>query len=134
MEQELIEGYLVRSGVSYDAVDEGMWIVHDDFEQVDNIVIQVSAPVVLFRVKLMDLPENPAHLASLTRRLLELNATSMLSGAYAIEGNSVIALETLQSENLDYNEFQAALDGLTLAITEHYEELKKYHHSVDDAA
>ena len=52
----------------------------------------------------------------------------MVSGAYAIENGAVMALETLQSENLDYNEFQAAIDGLTLAITEHYEELKQFHH------
>ena len=128
MEHDLIEGYLVRAGVSYDVVGDGIWVVHDDIEHVDNIVITLAQPVVLFRVKLMELPKDADQVASLCKRLLELNATSMVAGAYAIEGTSVIALETLQSENLDYNEFQAAIDGLTLAITEHYDELKAYHH------
>lgn len=130
MEHDLIEGYLVRAGVAYDVVGDGIWVVHDDVEHVDNIVITLAQPVVLFRVKLMEIPKDPIHVAKLCQRLLELNATSMVAGAYAIEGTAIVALETLQSENLDYNEFQATIDGLTLAITEHYDELKQYHHPV----
>jgi len=128
MESDLIEGYLVRTGVAYDVLGEGMWVVHDEVEHVDNIVITLAAPVVVFRVKLMEVPTAPAEEAALCKKLLELNSSSMVSGAYAIENGAVIALETLQSENLDYNEFQAAIDGLTLAITEHYEQLKQFHH------
>jgi len=128
MESDLIEGYLVRTGVAYDVLGEGIWVVHDELEHVDNIVVTIAAPVVLFRVKLMELPASAAVQAALCKKLLELNASSMVSGAYAIENGAVIALETLQSENLDYNEFQAAIDGLTLAVTEHYEQLKQFHH------
>lgn len=127
MEHDLIEGYLVRSGASYDVAGENIWVVHDDVDNVDNIVITLAPPVVLFRVKLMDLPKDPVQQAALCRKLLELNASGMVAGAYAIEGQAIIALETLQSENLDYNEFQAAIDGLTLAITEHYDQLKAFH-------
>ena len=128
MDTDLIEGYLVRSNIPYDTIGEGMWVVHDEVDQVDNIVITLAPPVVMFRVKLMELPENEAERAALCRKLLELNASSMIAGAYAIEGQAVVAVETLQSENLDINEFQAAIDGLTLAITEHYELLRGYHH------
>ena len=128
MESDLIEGYLVRTGVAYDVLGEGIWVVHDELEHVDNIVVTLASPVVVFRVKLMELPTAPAEQAALCKKLLELNASSMVSGAYAIENGVAMALETLQSENLDYNEFQAAIDGLTLAITEHYEELKQFHH------
>ncbi len=128
MEHDLIEGYLVRSGATYDVIGENMWVVHDEIDHVDNIVINLAPPVVLFRVKLMEMPSDPTQQAQLCRKLLELNASAMVAGAYAIDGNSVIALETLQSENLDYNELQAAIDGLTLAITEHYDELKSFHH------
>jgi hypothetical protein len=130
MESDQIEGYLVRTGVGYDVLGDGIWMVHDEIENVDNIVVTLAPPVVLFRVKLMAVPKDPAQVAALCKKLLELNATSMVSGAYALEGNAVIALETLQSENLDYNEFQAAIDGLTLAITEHYDMLKQFHHTV----
>jgi hypothetical protein len=128
MDTDIIEGYLVRSGIPYDAIGEGMWVVHDEIDQVDNIVVTLSHPVVMFRVKLMDLPTGEAERSAVCRKLLELNASSMVAGAYALEGDAVVAVETLQSENLDFNEFQAAIDGLTLAITEHYESLREYHH------
>lgn len=128
MDTDLIEGYLVRSGIPYDAIGEGMWVVHDEIDQVDNIVVTLSPPVVMFRVKLLDLPKSEAERAALCKMLLELNASSMIAGAYALEGEAVVAVETLQSENLDFNEFQAAIDGLTLAVTEHYELLRQFHH------
>ena len=130
---EIIEGYLIRGNLEFETVDEGMWIIHDDVDQVDNVVIQLSPPLVVFRVKLMDVPETPEARSKLFQRLLELNATEMVSGAYGLEGRAVIATETLQSENLDFNEFQAAIDGLTLAISEHYEDLKSFHHMGADA-
>ena len=48
------------------------------------------------------------------------------SGAYALEGQAIVITETLQTENLDANELQAAVDGLSLAISEHYQELRGY--------
>jgi hypothetical protein len=50
----------------------------------------------------------------------------MLHGAYGIEGEKVVAMATLQTENLDYNEFQAAVDSLSMAISDHYKILSQY--------
>jgi hypothetical protein len=50
----------------------------------------------------------------------------MIAGAYGLEGNAVVITDTLQSENLDYNEFQASVDALTMAISQHYPLLSKY--------
>lgn len=127
MDNDVIEGYLIRSGITYETLGDGMWMVHDEFDNVDNIVVTLSPPMVLFRVKLMDLPDDSGTHEALFRKLLELNTSSMVSGAYGIDGNAIVALETLQAENLDLNEFQAAIDGLTIAITEHYDELKRFH-------
>jgi hypothetical protein len=129
METDLIEGYLVRSGITYDVIGDAMWVLHDEFDQIDNIVVTLAPPVVLFRVKLMDLPKDPGARARLALKLLELNASAMVAGAYAVEGDAVVAVETLQAENLDFNEFQAAIDGLTMAITEHYDALRAYHNT-----
>lgn len=126
---EVIDGYLLRSGVAYDTVSEGMWILHDEVDHVDNIVVTHTEPLVVFRVKLMDAPSDPEARAGLFEKLLRLNATEMVSGAYGLEDGAVIATETLQAENLDYNEFQAAIEGLTLSITEHYDDLKSFHHA-----
>ncbi|TNF27065.1 MAG: hypothetical protein EP329_20170 [Deltaproteobacteria bacterium] len=134
MDNDVIEGYLIRSGITYEVLGDGMWILHDEFDNVENIVVTHADPVVIFRVKLMELPQDAAKKAELFRKLLELNVTEMLSGAYGIDGNAVVALETLQAENLDLNEFQAAIDGLTMAITDHYDELKRFHDGADSQA
>ena len=77
----------------------------------------------------MDVPAEQDKQVNLFRRRLELNATEMVSGAYGIDSSGVVISETLQTENLDFNEFQAALDGVTLAISEHYQSLKEFHTS-----
>ena len=131
---EKIESYLIRAGVDYETVDGSTWIIHDEADHVDNIVVQDSDPVVVFNIRLMDLPPEQEKQLHLFRRLLELNATEMVSGAYGLDSSGVVISETLQTENLDFNEFQAALDGVTLAISEHYQSLKEFHtHSSEEA-
>ena len=127
---ELVEGYLMQSGLDYDVIGEGMWLVRDDIEHVDNVIVTWTPPIILFRVKLMECPDDASARAALCERLLVLN-TEMVAGAYGLEGDAIIATETLQSENLDFNEFQAGIEGLTLAIAEHYNDLKSFHHTND---
>jgi hypothetical protein len=50
----------------------------------------------------------------------------MVHGAYGIEGDNVVLIDTLQSENLDFNEFQASLDALLMASTQDYEKLNAF--------
>ena len=124
---EIIDSYLLKIGFEYDALDDGMWMIHDETDLIDNILLTWSPPIVVFRVKLMEIPADGAKRTELFETLLRLNASDMISGAYAIEGNAIVATETLQTQNLDFNEFQAAIDGLTLALTEHYPQLRTFH-------
>ena len=121
---EDIEHYLLRLGLPYEEVGEHTWVIHDQFEQIENIVIKWSPPLVIFRVKLMEL--NGVEQGSLFRRLLELNASDMVAGAFGVEGNSIVVVDTLQADNLDYNEFEASVDALTMAIATHYRELTSF--------
>ena len=121
---EDLEHYLIRLGMPYREVGDSTWVIQDEYDQIDNIVVKWSPPLVIFRVKLMDV--DGADQAALFRKLLELNASQMVHGAFGIEGNSVVVVDTLQAENLDYNEFMASVDALTMAITTHYKELALY--------
>ncbi len=121
-----IEGYLIQMGVSYEELAEQTWMIHDEYETIDNIVVRFNDPVVLFRVKLMDIPEGATQ-KELFETLLRLNATDMIHGAYGLEGSAVVATDTLQAENLDFNEFQASVDALSMCITDHYRKLAKFH-------
>ena len=117
-----IEGYLIRMGVSYDELAKNTWMIRDDTDQLDNLVITLNDPVIVFHVKLMEIPAACDRLR-LFEELLRLNATEMLHGAYGLEANAIVATDTLQAENLDFNEFQASVDALNLAITTHYRRL-----------
>ena len=120
-----IEGYLIKMGVSYDELGADTWMIRDYEEHVENLVVTLNDPVVLFSVKLADIPDGCDRLR-LYEELLRLNAAEMVHGAYGLEGNSIVATDTLQSENLDFNEFQASVDALNLSITTHYRRLAPF--------
>jgi Putative bacterial sensory transduction regulator len=118
--RENIEHYLIEIGLPYETLEESMWVIRD----VANIVVTLEPPLVVFRAKLMELPKRRRE--ALFQLLLELNATQMLHGAYGLEQDSVVLIDTLQSEHLDYNEFQASVDALSLAIAQDYDKLKAF--------
>jgi hypothetical protein len=127
--REGIESFLDRlsaEGGSYSEVEEGLWIIKPAGALGLDVVVHYSPPVVVFRVKVLkSLPNDPAQ-APLYRRLLELNATELVHGSYGIEGESVVLTEALELSHLDYSEFQAAYEGLTLALVSHLRELGSY--------
>ena len=120
-----IEAYLIETGAPFESVKEGFWLIHDDYDAVDNIVVVHNPPVITFRVKLFDIPPAPAR-HELFTHLLRLNGTDMIAGAYGLEDDAVVLTDSLQSENLDYNEFQASVDAIAFAVREHYDELKGF--------
>ncbi len=122
---EDIERYILGSGIAADEAAPGTWVLHDADWGGAQIVVQHTDPLVVFRCKLFDLPASldVSGQAALFRKMLQLNATEMVQGAYALEDGAVVAVEVMQVENLDENEFLAAVDSLTLAIVEHHDEL-----------
>ena len=89
-------------------------------------MVHFSPPVVVLRVKVMTLPSSPEALATLSRRLLELNATDLVHGAYGIEEESIVMTEALELAHLDYEEFLAAYESITVALASHLRELGSY--------
>nr|MBA2669164.1 hypothetical protein [Gemmatimonadota bacterium] len=47
-------------------------------------------------------------------------------GAYGIEDGDVILSDTLELENLDFNEFQASVDSMQVALASHLESLSAF--------
>lgn len=127
--KEDVEGFLDRisaEGASYREVEPGLWIVKPGGELDFAIVVNYTPPVVLMRVKVMSLPTNENDLATLSRRLLELNATDLVHGSYGIEEDSIVMTEALELAHLDYEEFQAAFESISLALASHLRELGTY--------
>jgi hypothetical protein len=127
--KEDIESFLNRlsaEGPSYSEVEPGLWIVRPSGELDFSVVVHYSPPVVLLRVKVMTLPSNADAAATLSRRLLELNATDMVHGSYGIEQDSIVMTEALELSHLDYEEFLAAFESITVSLASHLRELGTY--------
>lgn len=124
-----IEAYLIEAELPFEQVGDGLWLIHDEADYIDNIVLIHNDPVITFRVKLMEAPKDGR--LELFQRLLELNATSMVAGAYGLEDEAVVIVDTLQSETLDFQEFQGSIDSIALAMREHYQELRTFAPSTD---
>jgi hypothetical protein len=120
-----IESYLARAEVPYEEVGEdGMWLVHDS-SLGENIAIKAAGPLLLFRVKVLELRE-VRDKAALYEELLNLNASDLVHGAYGISEDAVVLTCTLQMENLDYNELQSVLDDFSIGLANHYGKLTKF--------
>lgn len=123
--REDVENYLIRSGFDHEEVGEGMWRVTQEGLGA-GLVVHFAPPVLVFRLKVMDLPGDERRCSELYRRLLELNATDLMHAAYGLEEGDVILTGALPLENLDYNEFQAAVESVQVALATHMEPLAAY--------
>jgi len=91
-----------------------------------EVVVHYAPPVVILRVTVMTLPAATPRRSELLRELLELNARDLVHGAYGLEGDKVVLTDTLELENLDFNEFEASFDSITLALAQHLGALAPY--------
>ena len=121
--KEDIESYLLRAELPYEEVADGMWIVGRP-EENERIIVKYQPPVLVCRVNVMDVPAHKKE--ELFQTLLALNANEMMHGAYGLEGGKIVINDALQLENLDFNELQATLDDITLAVADHYSRLAKF--------
>lgn len=117
---------LGQSGGSYTEVSEGLWNVRPGGDLDFGLVVHYSPPVVVLRVKVMDLPKDGVKHTGLYRRLLELNASDLLHGSYGIQDNAIVLTEALELAHLDYEEFLASYESITLALASHIRELATF--------
>ena len=126
--REDIESWLDRlapeAGVR--EVEPGLWIVRPGGQLDMDVVVSYSPSVVVLRVKVMDAPKDGARCATLNRRLLELNASDLVHGSYGISADAIVLTEALEVAHLDFEEFQASYESITLALASHLRELSTY--------
>ena len=124
MAENKIEQYLIELKYSYREVKPNLWLLDDTENDLEGIVVMYVDPLVIIQVQVMDVPKLNSH--EFYRRLLELNASDMIHGAYGLEGNKVVIIDTLKYETMDFPEFRATLDAISLALTQHYPILSVY--------
>jgi hypothetical protein len=127
--QDDIETFLDRldaSGATYEEVSDGLWNVRPAGDLDFGVVVHYSPPVVVLRVKVMDLPRDAHKQAALNKRLLELNATDLLHGSYGIQNDTIVLTAALELGHLDFEEFLAAYESITVALASHIRELATF--------
>ena len=105
-------------------IEPNLWLARtpDDAE----VVVHFAPPVVILRVRVMELPASEPRRSELFRQLLEYNARDLVHGSYGLEGDHVVLTDTLELENLDFSEFEASFDSITLALASHLATLAPY--------
>jgi len=129
--REDIETFLDRlttddSQTTYDEIGDGIWRVRPGGALDLEVAVSYAPPVVLLRVKVMELPADDGECNKLARRLLELNATDLVHGSYGIADKSIVLTEALELSHLDYEEFLAAFESMTLALASHIREFATF--------
>jgi hypothetical protein len=119
-----IEQYLIDMMVSYQQAGENLWLLDDEERSLQGVVIALAEPLVIVRVEVMDAPAH--NRLECCEKLLELNATDVIHGAYALENGKVILIDTLEYDTLDLGDFRATLEAISLALTQHYPILSPY--------
>lgn len=119
--KEDVESYLIRMGVEHEELEDGMWLLKGGEAGSTNVVLNYTPPVVLLRLKIMDLPTEleDGKLAGFYRRLLELNASEILHGSYGIEEKNIVISDALELEDLDFSELRSSYESMVLAAASH---------------
>ncbi len=118
--REDIQSWLDRldgGALSVAEIEPNLWLARtpDDSE----VVVHFAPPVVILRVRVMELPDSDPRRSELFRQLLEYNARDLVHGSYGLEGDHVVLTDALELENLDFSEFEASFDSLNLALASH---------------
>ena len=125
-----IEQYLIDLGISYQEISKNAWLIEDENKGYPKMMVSRSDPIVIIIADVMPVPKENAE--TLFRMLLELNATDLLHGAYAISGNDIIVIDTLEHASLDKDEFLASIESISFALLEHYKKLASYIHTTEE--
>jgi hypothetical protein len=117
-----IESYLLKMGVAHEDLGGDIWRLHE--AGLENLMLSLAGPIVVFRLKIMDVPAKQRE--ALFETLLRLNTTDLFHCAFGIEGKAVVLGGALALENMDFNEFQTVIDEIGMAVSKQYPLLSKF--------
>ena len=122
--REDVRAFLDRLELPVESVAEDMWLVRT--LEGAELIVHYAPPVLVLRVRVMQLPTKPTQAAELNRMLLEFNARDLVHGSYGIEGDHIVLTDALELADLDFSEFEASVDSLSLALASHLNALAPF--------
>lgn len=96
-------------------------VVSNEDRGIHNLIIDCEDTIVIFEQLIYSITNySEKHFL----RLLQMNR-NLIHGAFVVdeEGKQMIFRDTLQLENLDYNEFEGTINALSLGLAEYASEL-----------
>ena len=120
-----VETYLLTLGRQFEKSETGGGAATFLVQAPDTpvIALRVLPPIVAVNVAIGPVPTDEKHQVAIYRRLLELNATSLMHAAYGLDGDNIILSAALALDNLDANELEATLSDIDVAVVRHTKEL-----------
>ena len=55
--KQRLEGYMMKLSLSYEEIDDQTWIIRDEEKGLENIVVLSTDPLIVIRVKVMEIPD-----------------------------------------------------------------------------
>lgn len=125
---EKVQEYIRRSGyeVLYQNEQTGILKISNENDGISQVILGVVPPILIIECFLFSIQKDDWEMY---KALLQKNR-DMLHGAFVLneEGNKILYRYSIQIENLDYNEFEAALNALSLLLHEYSETLLSFSH------
>ena len=117
-----VEAYLTRLNRTFHEVEgqPGTYLIPSASGA--QIALRVDPPLVVSRVHIGDAKNGDADLP-LFKRLLQLNAKALVHASYGLDESRIVLSAALELENLDFNELEATLDEIDVALAQQLPEL-----------
>ena len=114
-----VEAYLEKMNRRFSPVDDqpGTFLVHGN-GNMPPCALRVDPPLVVLRVHVGDIDGDDASNGSLYKKLLSINAKSLVHTSFGIEDGKIVLVSALELENLDYNELAATLDEIDVTLAQ----------------
>jgi hypothetical protein len=112
---EDVEAYLLKLDRSFSPVEgqAGTFLVKSS-DSMPPIAVRVDPPLVVLRVYIGETQDD----LPLYKKLLQLNAKALVHASFGLEENRIVLSAALELENLDFNEIEATLDEIDMALTQ----------------
>lgn len=126
MNFQKVEKYIVDLNFSilHRNEKEGLFVIENEADGIRNLIIGVTTPVIIFEQYLFTLQQDNIE----TFKSLLIKNRDIIHGGFALteDGKRAIFRYTLQIHNLDQNEFEAAINSLSLLLSEYHEQLIEF--------
>jgi len=115
---EIIEDYALKLNcrILYKNERNGILKINNELDGIHNLILGIAPPILIMEQFLFSFKEDDLDMF---KKLLQKNRDT-IHGAFVIneDGDRVLFRYTMQLQNLDFNEFESALNSLGLLLSE----------------